>query len=216
MDSLNELINRHLNDFPEFSYYQSIIKKAKNNKAQHPDISIECCNSLIQGICKTIILRLDSSKTEKDFKRKDTQDLIKPALKLLRVNDDVFENDFITRSASIALAVSTLRNARGDISHGRAVPKKLESDRNLARVVMEMTGSLLRYTLASFYAIELVDREDDITYEKNEEFNNYLDELNPLNGKPLYSLALYQQYNEDYKIQLSDYLYEVEQDEEES
>ncbi len=129
MDGLKKLINRHLEDFPEFVYYLPIIDKAERNEIPHPDISIECCNSLIQGICKTIIIRLDPLKTATDLKKSDTQDLVKPALKLLKHNDDVVEDDFVRRSVSITFAISTLRNARGDISHGKAVPKEIQSDK---------------------------------------------------------------------------------------
>lgn len=226
LHSLSNLIKRHNADFPEFEYYLPIISKAEKNEIPHPDISIECCNSLIQGISKTIILRLESDAEKKEVDNCDTDKLVKRALKCIAINDDVYEEDFVRRCVSLAFSISTLRNARGDISHGKSVPKALYSDMSLSRSITGMTSSLLTYTLSSFYAIDLQAREDEkpteelidkddsqeINYENNLEFNNYLDELNPLEGKPLYSLALYEQYIEDYEIQLSDYLYEKEQE----
>ncbi len=86
-----------------------------------------------------------------------------------------------------------------------------------------MTATLLRFTLACFYALEFEKKEretifeeppedesQEISYEANSDFNNYIDELYPLKGKPLYSLALFQQFREDYEVQLSDYQYEQE------
>lgn len=218
MDSLKKLINRHKPDFPEFNYYLPIIEKAENNELTHPDICIECCNSLIQGICKTIIIRLDDSKSEADFKAANTQDIVRPAMKLLKLNDDVVEDDFVRRSSSLALAVSTLRNARGDISHGRSVPKMLHSDMQLSKLVMGMTESFLRYTLACFYAIELSQEDEEdvfqkVSYEEYPEFNEYLDSLYPWDGKMLYSESLYDRYYEDYDIQLQEYLEQQELDE---
>ena len=221
MERLKELIKSQLTAFPDFAYYLPIIEKALNNQHPHPDIAIECCNSIIQGLCKTIILRLDDSSSDEDFKRKDTQDIIKPALKLLRANDDVYESDFATRAASLALAISTLRNARGDISHGKSVPKLLCSNLELARTVVEMTDSLMSYTLASFFALALdvaeAEPEEEvgdqlIAYDANPDFNDYLDELYPLDGKLVYSEALYDKYYEDYEIQLQEFIDIIEQE----
>ena len=225
MKSLKDLINRHISEFPDFDYYLPIIEKAERNLIEQPDISIECCNSLIQGISKTIILTLDPSRTRAELNKRKTQDLFKPALELLKQNDDVYEDDFARRSASIAIATSTLRNARGDISHGKAVPKLLKSDQDLARVILEMTESLLRYTLACFYTVELEKRELEATvvdtkpeekliaYEDNPDFNDFLDEQNPLDGKMLYSYALYTLYLEEYIIQMDEFQYDQEMEE---
>ena len=94
-----------------------------------------------------------------------------------------------------------LRNARGDISHGRAVPKELESDRSLSRLAISVTEAIGRYMLASFFAIRPAGLPV-VSYEGNEAFNEFLDQRYPLQGKPLYSLALFQQFNQDYLIQL--------------
>ena len=122
--------------------------------------------------------------------------------------------------SGLASTIANLRNARGDISHGRAVPKVLQSDVELARLVMEITNSLLRYTLASFFVIDLekqakeieeeerqsAQEEDLIKYEANPEFNDLLDEEYPYEGKLLYSQALYELYYEDYEIRLQTHL----------
>ena len=230
-DRLITLISINLEKFPEFDYYIPIIEKAKENEVPHPDIAIECCNSLVQGISKTVVLRLDPTadkeKLDKSRSENSTDAIFKRALNCIKENDDVYEEDFVRRGVSLAFAISTLRNARGDISHGRAVPKELQSNRELARVVMEMTASLLRYTLASFYIIEF-DRASDeleeveipsekpetdlliVNYEGNEEFNNYLDDQYALDGKVIYSKALYELYYEDYLLQLDEYQYEQE------
>lgn len=61
MESLKNLIVINRDKFPEFEYYIPIIEKAQSNQEKHPDITIECCNSLVQGISKTIIFSLLSS-----------------------------------------------------------------------------------------------------------------------------------------------------------
>ncbi|WP_019488012.1 hypothetical protein [Kamptonema formosum] len=48
--------------------------------------------------------------------------------------------------------------------------------------------------------------EDRIRYEESPEFNEFLDEEYPLDGKLLYSQALYTLYYEDYEIRLQVFL----------
>ncbi len=221
MESLKSLITRNLDQFPDFEYYIPIIEKAERNQEPHPDIAIECCLSLIQGISKTIILRLDknadSKKLDTDNNECRAHNQFKRAIKLLKENDDIYEDAFTGSCSGLAQTIANLRNARGDISHGRAVPKTLQSDIELSRLIMEITDSLLRYTLGSFFAIDLTkkageleriaqEEEDLIKYENNAEFNDFLDEEYPLDGKLLYSKALYALYYEDYEIRLQDFL----------
>lgn len=221
MDSLKSLITGNLEEFPDFKYYIPLIEKAERNQEPYPDIAIECCLSLIQGISKSIILRLDSKASKDDLEKGKVSNQFKHAAKLVKVNDDLFEESFISQCLNLAKAVGELRNARGDISHGRAVPKLLQSDIELARLIMEVTNSLLRYTLGSFFAIDLdkkakeleriaQEEEDLIKYIANQEFNEFLNEKYPYEGKILYSQALYELYYEDYTIQLQSFLDEQE------
>lgn len=219
MDSLKSLITRNLDQFPEFEYYIPIIEKAERNQEPHPDIAIECCLSLIQGISKTIILRLDPKANKNELEAGKVSNQFKQAAKFIKVNDDIFEDGFINQCSNLAKTIGELRNARGDISHGRAVPKILQSDIELARLIIDITDSILRYTLGSFFAIDLdkkakdleriaQEEEDLIKYEDNQEFNDLLDEEYPLDGKLLYSQALFTLYQEDYNVRLQAFLYE--------
>lgn len=201
MQTLVELIERHSPEESDFRYYIPIIEKAEENEIHHPDITIECCASLFQGISKTIVYRLDPPADKKQFENESIQRQVKAALKCLSASDDLFEAAFPTAAENMVRIVGELRNARGDISHGRVVPKELQSDRSLARLVLNVTESLLRYMLASYFALKPVDLEQ-VPYDDNADFNEYLDELNPLEGKPLYSRALYEQFYEDYLVQL--------------
>ncbi|MFB2895192.1 hypothetical protein ACE1CI_19970 [Aerosakkonemataceae cyanobacterium BLCC-F50] len=329
MDSLKELIIKNKEKFPEFEYYIPIIEIAERNQEEHPDIAIECCNSLVQGISKTIIFSILSSFItsisklpkvdikkliknesvhiqfstalsilEKDIddsvffnlienafqslqnkkpnnneinkigsifreaikisqeKRMDGEELqfliaceklifdektlffeliqnasfslnqkpnsedanFKQAIKLLYDHGDILEIDFIRACQTLINKISNFRNDRGDISHGREVPKLLKSDINLSRLIVEITESLLRYTLASFFILDLEkkaqefevtevkEKEIIIGYGDNPEFNDFLDEEYPLDGKLLYSEALYNLYYEDYEIRLQAFL----------
>lgn len=223
MESVKELIRENSAQHPEFEYYLPLIDKAERNSLDHPDICIEVCKSLLEGISKSIVERISDNHTRADLDKKEVGPLVKLAVKQLKQHDDVIEDDFVTRCTSMAVALGTLRNARGDISHGRGVPKGEQSNDKLALLSMQMSSGLLHYMLEALFAI-LGDKEvpveveepeealdlEVVEYEANPDFNAYLDEETPVPGRILYSLALYEQYYEDYLIQLSEYQYEQE------
>ncbi len=204
MRTVKELIERYSGQHKEFLYYVPIIEKAERNEVEHPDITIECCGSLFQGIAKSIVYRLDPACDRLAFEDKSLHQQVKAMATLLKANDDVFEDEFVRNCETLSRNIGTLRNSRGDISHGRAVPKELQSDRSLSRLVLNLSEALLRYALASFFALQS-QPEDEVDYDENPDFNDFLDEEYDFGGKPLYSLALYQQYREDYLIRLEEY-----------
>lgn len=205
MLTLKKLIVRQTDRDSEFRYYIPIIEKAEKNEIEHPDIAIECCASLFQGVSKSIVHRLDGNFDREKLEKLSVQQQVKAALMCLKENDDVLEDEFPRAVENLVRITGALRNSRGDISHGRAVPKELQSDRSLARIVLDTSEAVLRYMLASYFALEAEENEF-IPYEESPEFNVTLDAENPLHGKPLYSRALYDQYYDDYRIQLGDYL----------
>ena len=205
MQSVKELIERYADQHSEFCYYISIIEKAERNEIDHPDITIECCASLFQGVSKSIVHRLNMNCDRNVFDNEKIQQQVKAALKCLKENDDIVEDEFVRACENLTRMIGTLRNTRGDISHGRSVPKELQSDRSLARLVLNVSEAVLRYMLASYFSIR-PETEMLITYDDNPDFNDFVDQANPLEGKPLYSLALYQQYYEDYVIKLREFL----------
>jgi hypothetical protein len=218
MDRLISIIEENRKDFPEFEYYLPIIGKAKSFEISRPDTSIDCCNALFQGIAKTVILALDEKATLEELDSKNegkTNKLVKRAFENLKQNDDVYEDDFCRKASAMVDAISFLRNARGDISHGRAVPKKVLSHQSLGTACNEISGSLLSYMLSNYFAIKLsgiAEKDDieplieiDLKYGANPSFNDFLDDENPLPGKMLYSEALFFSYLEDYQIQLDEF-----------
>lgn len=208
MQSLKDLIERHTSEESDFRYYVPIIEKAERNENDHPDICIECCSSLFQGISKSIVYRLDANCDQEKFEGLSLQRQVKKAFSCLKERDDILEDAFAVAAENLSRIAGEVRNARGDISHGRATPKELQSDRSLSRLVLNVSEPVLRYMLASYFAIK-PEVEPVIEYDANPEFNDSLDRDYPLEGKPLYSLALYQQFYDDYRIQLTDFLDET-------
>jgi Abortive infection C-terminus len=221
MESLEILVKRHFKDFPDFQYYSAFAEFISTIEIYHQDlhtgISLDCCNSLLQSICKTIITQIDPTVDVGTLDRGSsgtTNSLVSKAAKLLQKNDDIYEKGFISEITKLGRCIANLRNARGDVSHGRRIPKELVNDRDLARLIREITESLSRYLISSFFSFALEKQskedfeieEDLIRYEDNPEFNDLLDEEYPLDGKLLYSQALYELYYEDYEIRLQTFL----------
>lgn len=221
MESLETLVERHLNEFPDFQYYGAFAEFIGAIENYHLDlhtgVSLDCCNSLLQSICKTIITQIDPGVeigTLDKGSSSTTNSLVSKAAKLLQKNDDIYEKGFISEITKLGRCIADLRNARGDVSHGRRIPKELINDQDLSRLLREITESLSRYLISSFFSFALEKKskedfeieEDVILYEENPEFNDLLDEEYPYEGKLLYSQALYELYYEDYEIRLQTFL----------
>lgn len=209
MQTLRELIERHSDENSEFRYYIKHIEEAEANEVSHPDITIECCTALFQGVSKTIVTRIGTPELQAGLDGDKLHNQVRTAFRCLKVRDDILEDALPTRALSLVQVLAELRNARGDISHGRIVPKELQSDRSLARLVLNVTEAIIRYMLASFFALQ-PERPFLLPYEENEAFNAYLDELTEMPGKLSYSRALYDQYPEDYMIRLKEHTDEQE------
>src|SRR3712207_3269155 len=97
MQRASKLIKANQGTFPDCVYYLPLFSKARRNICNHPDICIETCKSLIEGISKTIILGLDKTAKREELDKKDVEPLAKMAAKLLKANDDVIEEHFVNR-----------------------------------------------------------------------------------------------------------------------
>lgn len=223
------LIKSRQTDYPECAYYLPLCSKARRNIRKHPDIAIETCKSVLEGVSKTVVLGLDRSITRQEIDKKDFDQIVKLAAKVLKANDDVVEDNFVTRAASLANALGSLRNVRGDISHGKAVPKLERSTDAFARLCLQMTDAITSYMLASFFETQSqitigisnskiqvesgkVETEFSpdglisVRYDDFPDFNDFIDQSNPPRGKIIYSEALFQLYYEEYVIELEAFI----------
>ena len=212
MQLTRDILKRHKDSHEHFEYYYTIIEKIENNVSKNPDISIESSKALIEGICKSILLRLDSSHTKRTVDRMGFRGIYSGACDRISQNIE-FEIDFIHRTSAMIDRLAELRNERADISHGKASPKEFVSTKSTAKMIMQVTDSILNYILESFFAIDL-SFKDELAYEDNPGFNELLGELNP-SDYIVYSKALYDQDYDAYEEQLQDYLDNLEETEQE-
>lgn len=222
MEPAIKIIVDNAEEYPQFRYYIRLMKKAELNLFSQPDISIEICKSLIEGVSKSVILDFAPATDPKKLANMDVSPLAKWACQLLKQDNTVIEDEFARRVASVAEFLGVLRNERGDVSHGRAVPKKIQSNDKLSAVIFQVSSGLLTYMLDSFFTAKKLAKEiiqpepaaheneeqldlEQVEYEANQEFNIWLDELYPYEGKLSYSFALHALYYEDYLVQLEIY-----------
>ena len=186
-------------------YYGSLLDVVETYIEEKPDIAIETCKSVIEGISKLVIYLLKKEPLHK-LKDSDFQTLFKEALSELEKDSEFFDAVLIKRFGTAVHYLAELRNQHGDISHGKASLKEQINDADFSEMVIGVTDSICTYMLKKLDQHQLAD--DELQYDKNDEFNAYLDDLYPLDGKVRYSKALFEQEPETYEMQLGDYTLE--------
>ena len=221
MEKVKLLLHQHKHTYSDFEYYHLHIEKIENNKAKNPDIAIESCKSLIEGVSKSILNRLDitfDEKKESSGKNpRSVQWFFKKSLEKIAEKSEQFEASFVASSGQIINIISEIRTKRGDISHGKSVPKLSESSPEFAEMVTNMTDLIVSYTLKHFFQIDTTDREKLDYFPKDEEnptedeetiikYNSYLDESQP--DFPIsttsYSQLLYENDYDEYETRFFD------------
>lgn len=195
-------INAYKSSHEDFEYYLTIVEKIENNCIKNPDISIESSKSLIEGMSKTMLLRLELNHTLSSVNEMDFSELFRNACWGIKRHVPI-DDDFIHRTTSMIHRMGEIRNDRGDISHGKAIPKVDVSSPEMSTMIMQVTDSIVNYMLQLFFKIDLSHKEQ-ITYEDNPDFNTELDDAYVLPGIK-YSKALFHQDLVAYEEQLKDF-----------
>ena len=221
MERVKLLLHQYKHTYSDFEYYHLHIEKIEKNKSKNPDIAIESCKSLIEGVSKSILNRLDISFDEKKESSgknpRSVQWFFKKSLEKIAEKTEEFEASFVASSGQIINIISEIRTKRGDISHGKSVPKLSESSPEFAEMVTNMTDLIVSYTLKHFFQIDTTSKEkleyfpkyEDAPTEEDEkiiQYNRYLDESQP--NFPIsttnYSLLLYENDYNEYETRFFD------------
>lgn len=209
MNKTRQIITSNEKEFPHFRYYLTILDKIEENTQGMPDISVESCKSLIEGISKTILNKLGEPYVEKGRNADSPSSLLKKVLDRLSDYSSI-DVVFVQTSCSFALRTSEIRNERGDISHGKLSPKEANSDPHLAEMVAHITDGIVCYILKIFFKTDW-SHLDKLKYTDNAGFNDFLDSQNEWQGVR-YSKALFDQDLISYTEQLNDYLSAMEEE----
>lgn len=213
----------------DVNYYNELLNTIDNHIEEKPDITIETCKAIIEGLSTLILMELNQTP-ESYFKNPDLRlpRLFKEARACLKehieinIQDIVYDDALIETYGSIpnileqllnpetVARIGVLRNDHGDISHGRTPLKIQVNDPDLAELIVGLTDNICSYMLRKFIQV----KEDVLLYEDHPDFNDSLDEQYPFEEKVLYSRALFDQAPEGYRILLNEYNNQLEELEE--
>lgn len=229
MELTKQSISNHSRLIPGIEGYLTLIDKIEENKSIHPDIAIETCKSLLEGLClKGLSLLSDKYINSKSLRTKCKNDL-----KVLTNTafDEVY-TDYIESQVHESLAnmlidisvtqkikdnakrkvreqaieaiakVSAIRNERGDISHGRDYPKTQESSITLSKSISSITDGICSFMIeqiAEKYLLKL-KTQDRLIYQDLTDFNDWLDEMHHVSSiKVDFSKILYKNAYDKYE-----------------
>ena len=190
-------------------YYDSHLSLIERYTKEKPDISIETCKALIEGISKLVLHVLKQEPLKSQNKDKFHY-LFKKAILELKKGRGFYDISILRMLEGVVKYIGDLRNDHCDIGHGRASLKNQINDADFAEFIIGITDCLCTYMLRR---LDLLT-EKEVLYEDNPEFNTYLDESNPMPGKILYSKALFEQEFQTYELQLDEYNDMLEDDQE--
>jgi hypothetical protein len=205
MEFLREIIEN--ND--EFRDYLFLVDKIEKYLDNMPDISIECCKSLFEGLSKNILLKLTKKFDPKHINNMPVETVVNNMLIELSLKlkvDGTLENEitiFKKNTIDFIKEIRNIRNSRGDISHGRNYPK-LDYSTTIEAKSLVISSDFFLSKILNFYL--LIEKPKVFNYEDFEEFNSLLDEKDILKlTKSPYSQLLYEDdytswENELYKI----------------
>jgi hypothetical protein len=209
MELVKNLIHENIDRYNHLDYYFRIIDSIEKNEISNPDISIESCKSLIEGISKFILQYLDEANDKNKIEKMDFPEVFKKSITELS-NYKEIEPTLISRIGGFIKRLAEIRNARADISHGKLAPKDEESSARLSKLVKHTTEGLVFYLLDNFLSLDLSYKED-VKYEDNKIFNQVIDEENSMPSYLSYSKALFEQDNVAYIDRLDEYNLESEE-----
>lgn len=181
MELTKQAINQYASRIDGLRGYELIVSKVERNITENPDIAIESCRSLVEGLGKKALQLLSTRYQESKSLRKDCENsftvLVDTAFN--EIFSHTVEAEVFVHLSHALDKISALRNTRGDISHGRAYPKPVESTIALARSVVLVTdgiSSLMIYQIAMRLPEAAPEETFDYTSEQMAPFNNWLDE----------------------------------------
>lgn len=204
MKRCRTIIQQNITKHTHFEEYFKLLDIIEEHEINNPDICIETCKALIEGISKTILVNIDDSRNKETIDKDDLPKLFSTVSSILPQKCPDIEGDFVNRFGQIIKTIGEIRNKRSDISHGRMAPKFVYSSAKFATTVVNMTDSMLEYILEHYFSIPL-ESNTILEYEKLNEYNDWLDENTDFPIKKVkYSKLLFENDREEYEQRFSD------------
>ncbi len=206
-------VRENISFIPSFSVYERQVSLIEESVESNPDLCVETCKSLIEGVCKTILTNkgVDYSNCVK------FQVLVKVTIDNLLTENDSYGDalsEIARRISSVAQKISEIRDSAGFASHGQDV-EHISISYSLALLTSRITDVIGGFIL-HFYRTHSDRGVSRILYQDYQSFNDYYDEQNPIVIGDIFisaSEALYSQDLEAYKEALFFYLGQLEKGE---
>lgn len=183
--------------------YERYIGQIESNKKSDPNVSFEATKSLGEAIFRHILAhpRIKGNFKEILNQRNVTTAALYVGTCRALSDLDLLDIEIMIPGKQFFSDISAIRNDNGLISHGR----DLRSLRDLRLSTIELAiVNVINHLLVLLDAYELLLDPPSVTYEENKEFNDYLDDINEIEGIS-YSQALYDQDAVAYEEQLDEY-----------
>lgn len=200
-------IEEFKDDIDGLTGYFLIVDEIEDNLPENPDISIESCKSLIEGLCKKA-LELVSEKYKNDKKLRGScegymsvlvrtafeevyissfeKDLHESLYKIIQNKSrvikllDTAKVEMQKNTKKIVDKITAIRNMRGDISHGRIYPKESESELHSAKSILSITDGICSFMIHELAIKYQISKEQGkmLVYKDEIDYNEWLDEQN--------------------------------------
>lgn len=200
---IREMISQPLYSEDGLGEFDRYLIQIENNLDEEPNICLEACKALAEGIFRHI---LDHDKIEGQFKdvlsssRAETVSLYKNTYQALD-SHTALDIELAKCGHIFFKTIGEVRNSTGLISHGRDLAEFPNLAESTVRHVVFMTISYVIFLLDAY--VKIIDL-NELQYEDNEDFNEYLDNDYDLSGIR-YSLAMFEQDRVSYEEQLDEY-----------
>lgn len=173
MELTKKTIANYKSKIEGLDQYLIVVKEIEDNKISNPDISIDSCKSLIEGLCKKALSLIhDEYENNKSFRKQCEKfdKLLEYTFK--KVFKESFEVDLLKSFATILYqknktnellkksfeltkvnttnavnAIVKLRDTRGDISHGRIYPKLTRTSPHLLNTIVGITDGICSFLI---------------------------------------------------------------------
>jgi hypothetical protein len=201
-------VRENIEKIPSLTPFLTHVDIIEHNIYSNPTLCVETCKSLIEGMCKTILTNKNTPFSSKGSFSALVQETINSTLN----TDETYRADIVDlgrRVAGVSDKLGLIRNNAGFVSHGMDVlnPRLTET---LSVFAYKITDTIGGFILSCYNNNRMISADHRIHYDDCQSFNEYFDDLYPMQFGLSASRALFEQDYEAYKASYFDFLMDFE------
>lgn len=203
-------VREHIDKIPSLTPFIDHVDVIEKNIYSNPTLCVETCKSLIEGMCKTILTNKNI-----DFSSSGSfSALVQQTINSILNTDESCRADIVDlgrRIAGVSDKLGLIRNSTGFVSHGMDVlnPRLTET---LSVFAYKITDTIGGFILSCYNNNRIVNSDHRIHYDDCQIYNEYFDDLYPMQLGLSASKALFEQDYEAYKASYFEYISDFESD----